>query len=121
MLGTLLLLMTLMQPSQEPWKAPIVPDAPVIKLDEIGLYRVGYTYRGRQPVEMPFGWSGHFDDDTGVSCQPFGQQDGKSAFLLHCPWRNGTGTAHQEFLIALPRVGRITLTGFVAMKSDIVR
>lgn len=98
----------------------VVPDTSAFRLDEIGLYRVGYAYRGKEPREMPYGWHGHFDDATGVSCLPYGEQFGRKAFLLHCPWRGGTGVAWQEFTIAVPRVRRVSLDGAVAMGSDFV-
>lgn len=98
----------------------ITPDAARMRLDEIGIYQVGYAYRGQPERLFPLGWSGYFDDATGVACQPAGSQNGKEAFLLHCPWRNGTGIAFQQFRFKLPRVRRILLTGATAMRSDIV-
>lgn len=99
----------------------ITPDASVMRLDEVGLYRVGYRYRGQPEQELAYGWSGHFHEPTGVSCLPFGRHSGREAFLLHCPWRGGTGTAFQEFRFALPRVRSVSLKGATAMKSDAVR
>ncbi|MGC8669351.1 MAG: DUF5696 domain-containing protein [Chthonomonadales bacterium] len=98
----------------------ITPDASRMRLDEIGIYEVGYAYRGHAEHLFPMGWSGYFDDGTGVACEPAGRQNGKDAFLLHCPWRNGTGIAFQQFRVNLPRVRRILLTGATAMRSDIV-
>ena len=89
----------------------IVPDAAVLKLDELGLYRVGLAYRGKTERDFPTGWSGPFDEQTGVACQPVGVQNGKQALLLHCPWRGGTGLAFQEFHIRLPRGHRAVLAG----------
>lgn len=99
----------------------ITPDSPVMKLDEIGLYSVGWVYRGKAEQRFPDGWSGFFEDATGVACLPLGEQDGKRAFLLHCPWRGGTGVAFQQFSVNLPaRASRITLRGAIAMRADIV-
>lgn len=99
----------------------ITPDAAVMDLDALGLYAVGYAYRGQAEQWFPLGWSGYFDDRTGVACQPAGTQHGKRAFLLHCPWRNGTGTAFQQFAFRLPtNATRIVLRGSTAMRSDIV-
>ena len=98
----------------------IVPDAAVLKLDELGLYRVGLAYRGQAEHEFPHGWQGSFDDATGVACQPQGDQNGKEALLLHCPWRGGTGVAFQEFHFLLPRARRIVLRGATALRSDAV-
>ncbi len=99
---------------------PIVPDAPVMKLNEIGLYSVGCVYRGGRTEAYPDGWTGMFDDRTGIACQPAGEQNGKQAFLLHCPWRNGTGVTYQEFPFRLPAARRILLRGATALRSDAV-
>lgn len=96
------------------------PDRRQIDLDEIGLYRVGYQYRGASEVAFSPGWSAHFEEKTGVSCLPFGHQDGRAAFLIHCPWRGGTGIAFQEFHIRMPRSPRITLRGSTAIRTDVV-
>lgn len=98
----------------------IVPDATILNLDDIGLYGVGYAYRGQPEREFPIGWSGSFDDQTGVACEPQGVQKGKAALLLHCPWRNGTGVAFQQFQFQLPKASRILLRGATAMRSDSV-
>jgi hypothetical protein len=96
----------------------IVPDRAVMNLDELGLYAVGYAYRGAGDVRFPDGWSGPFDDQTGIALEPAGVQNGKAAMLLHCPWRGGTGIAFQQFRIAFPRSPRIALTGFIAMRAE---
>ncbi len=97
----------------------ITPDLPVLNLDELGIYTVGYAYRGQPEQQFPLGWSGFFEDRTGVACEPFGTQNGKSAFLLHCPWRNGTGIAFQQFIFSLPaQATRILLRGATAMRSE---
>jgi hypothetical protein len=100
---------------------PIAPDADRLALDEIGLYAAGYQYRGQEEKRLPAGWSGGFDAITGVALQPAGEQNGRTAFLLHPPWRGGTGVAFQEFNFRLPpapEVRRILLTGATAMRSD---
>jgi hypothetical protein len=97
----------------------ISPDLPVMNLDELGVYAVGYAYRGQAEQQFPLGWSGFFEDRTGVACEPFGTQNGERAFLLHCPWRNGTGIAFQQFVIHLPAgATRILLRGATAMRSQ---
>ncbi len=96
----------------------IVPDAAVLKLDELGLYRVGLAYRGKAEREFPTGWSGPFDEQTGVACQPLSVQNGRQALLLHCPWRGGTGIAFQEFHIQLPQARRAVLRGATALRAD---
>ena len=97
----------------------VSPDLPVMNLDELGVYSVGYAYRGQAEQQFPLGWSGFFEDRTGVACEPFGTQNGERAFLLHCPWRNGTGVAFQQFVIHLPAgATRILLRGATAMRSQ---
>jgi len=97
----------------------VSPDLPVMDLDELGIYAVGYAYRSQAEQQFPLGWSGFFEDRTGVACEPFGAQNGERAFLLHCPWRNGTGVAFQQFVIRLPAgATRILLRGATAMRSQ---
>ena len=98
----------------------VQPDAPILNLDEIGLYTVGYAYRGGQEQLFPPGWSSYFEEKTGVACQPAGLVNGKQAFLLHCPWRGGTGVAFQTFTIRLPRARNAFLRGFTAMRPGTV-
>jgi hypothetical protein len=99
---------------------PLDPDAPVLWLDEIGNYAAGYAYRGQPERRFPDGWSGHFEEQTGVALLPTGEVEGKSAFLLHCPWRGGTGIAFQEFAFRMPKARRVLLRGATAMRSDVV-
>jgi hypothetical protein len=87
------------------------------QLDEIGLYDVSYRYRDGRSGAMPSGWTGHFEDRTGISCTVFGAQAGKSVFLLHPPWRNGTGVTDQTLRLALPKANRIALQFAIAMKE----
>ena len=93
---------------------------PVTHLDEVGIYRVGYALRGKPEVELPLGWSGRFDEASGVSCLAAGTQNGKAAFLLHPPWTLGAGFAFQEFELKLPQSKFIELKFSVAMRSDAV-
>ena len=96
----------------------IVPDTAVLKLDDLGLYRVGLAYRGMPELDFPIGWSGPFDEPTGLACLPVGVQNGRQALLLHCPWRNGTGIAFQEFHVQLPRDCRAFLRGATALRAE---
>lgn len=98
----------------------ITPDSSVMRLDEIGLYTIGYAYRGQPERLFPVGWSGFFEERTGLVCLPAGVVNGKPAFLLHCPWRGGTGVAFQTFTFRLPRVKSAFLRGFTAMRPDII-
>jgi len=98
----------------------IVPDMPVMKLDELGQYEIGYAYRGQAEQQFSPGWTGFFEEHTGVACMPTGVQNGKAAFLLHCPWRNGTGITFQQFTFALPPSPHIRLRGATALRADAV-
>ncbi|QEH34201.1 hypothetical protein OJF2_27360 [Aquisphaera giovannonii] len=98
----------------------IVPNTPVMRLDEVGLYRLGYAYRGKSEKDFPVGWSGPFDEQTGVACQPMGIHDGKEALVLHCPWRGGTGVSFQEFRVRIPGRGKTMLLGATAMRPEAV-
>jgi hypothetical protein len=89
----------------------------ITRIDDIGFYEVGWVYRNGQGGSMPVGWTGHFDEATGISCTPFGSQAGKSAFLIHPPWRGGTGVTNQTFHLALPTASEIRLNFAVAMKE----
>ncbi len=46
----------------------ITPDRSVMAIDDIGVYTVGYAYRGQAEQLFPLGWSGFFEDRTGVAC-----------------------------------------------------
>ena len=97
----------------------VTPDAPVMNLDELGVYAVGYAYRDQPEQQFPVGWSDFFEEHTGVACEPFGTQNGERAFLLHSPWRNGTGITFQQFVFSLPtKATRILLRGATAMRSE---
>ena len=90
-----------------------------MNLDELGVYGLGYAYRGQPEQQFPLGWSGFFEERTGVACEPFGTQHGRAAFLLHCPWRNGTGITFQQFVFRLPvEATRIVLRGATALRSE---
>ena len=93
----------------------IIPLGPVVSLDEVGIYSIGCKYRDGRMKAFPSGWSGNFDDATGIACMPYGEQHGKNATLLHCPWRNGTGVSFQEFRFRVPHVAKALVTGAIAL------
>ena len=103
------------------WARPIiVPDRPAMRLDDLGLYEVGYTLRGGPEVRLPVGWTSGLDSPTGAACESAGVQNGREAWLLHVPWRGRTGVTFQEFTLKLPRVPKIVLSGATALGADVV-
>nr|MDQ2688069.1 hypothetical protein [Armatimonadota bacterium] len=99
----------------------ITPDQGVMQLDDIGLYQVGGRLRSGVALPLPVGWEGGLDAGPhGMACQSMGTQNGKTAWLLHCPWKDATGIAYQEFTVKLPRVSKITLSGATALRADAV-
>lgn len=98
----------------------IKPDQPTMTLDELGLYEVGYALRGGPEVHLPIGWTSGLDSPTGAACQSAGTQNGREAWLLHCPWRGKTGVTFQEFTFQLPRVPKIVLRGATALRADAI-
>lgn len=55
----------------------ITPDAAVMNLDDLGVYSVGYAYRGQPEHLLALGWTGSGEERTWVSCQSAGTQNGK--------------------------------------------
>lgn len=103
------------------WAAPVIaPDNPTFGFDDLGLYEVGYRFRGGSEVLFPLGAVLDFEAKTGVACRRDQPQNGRQTFLLHCPWRDGTGVAFQRFTVLLPRVKSIKLTGATALRTDAV-
>ena len=85
----------------------MTPDAAVMRLDDLGLYQPGYQLRGGPEVKLPIGASYGMDSDTGAACQP-ASQNGREAWLLHCPWRAATGVAFRSLLSnCRPPIGSI--------------
>ncbi len=115
----ILAILSLLSPYAQGDSPVITPDAAIMRLDELGLYTLGFAYRGQPEQVFPAGWSGDFDDQTGVSYRPAGDQGGKAAVVLHPPWRGGTGRAFQQLTFKLPAVKRITLRGFTALRTDV--
>ncbi|RYX80804.1 hypothetical protein EON83_27005 [bacterium] len=106
-------------PAESKSRPVIVPDARVLQLDDLGLYQLSYQRRDQAEQFFPVGWTGYFDDVTGVACQPAAEQNGRRAWLLHPPWMGGpTGLARQRFTFALPAAQKIELKGAFAMRSN---
>lgn len=114
----ILLLLTLPLPGAGSARPLIVPDRATMRLDDLGLYEVGYALRGGPEVRLPVGWTSGLDSPTGAACQSAGIQNGREAWLLHVPWRGKTGVTFQEFTLRLPRVPRIVLSGATGLRAD---
>jgi len=95
----------------------MTPDAPVMHLDDLGLYQPGYDLRNCAEVKLPVGSTYGMDSFTGAACQP-SAQNGREAWLLHCPWRGATGVSFQDFTFKLPASHRIDLKGYTALKAE---
>lgn len=100
----------------------IVPDSPVMRLDDLGLYGVGSRLRGAPAdAPQPTGWVGGLGAGPhGMACEPAATVNGRAAWLLHCPWQDVTGVAYQEYAVKLPRSPKITLSGATALRADAV-
>ncbi|MFP4056916.1 MAG: DUF5696 domain-containing protein [Candidatus Brocadiia bacterium] len=89
------------------------------RLAELGAYRVAYQLYGGEPVEMPLGWSGQFTDDVGIAYADAGHPGGRSARVLHCPWRRGPGRVSLEYFLELPERRPVVLRFGIAMRPDV--
>jgi len=106
---------------------PTAAQEPVVPLPEgetplgdIGLYRVAYQSYGGDVVEMPPSWIGHFETVSGVSYLPGEQVLGRSAILLHSPWRVPPGKAWVDYAVRLPDTKPIALAFAIAMRPDVM-
>jgi hypothetical protein len=88
-------------------------------LENIGIYRVGWQSYGKEPVEMPPAWSGHFEPATGISYLPWGMVLGRRALLMHSPWHVPPGRTWVDFTLGLPRTTPIRLAFGIAMGPDV--
>ena len=96
---------------------PVSIHGGLTRLSDIGLYHVEWKTDNGTVGMMPPGWMGHFDERSGISVTPFGEQNGKQVTLIHPPWRAETGSTRQTFLLTLPKARRISLKSYVAMKE----
>jgi hypothetical protein len=88
-------------------------------LADIGVYRITWQSYGREPVEMPVGWTGHFTPDSGISYTPWGRVLGRPAILLHSPWRAPAGRMWTTYRLALPPAVPVRLSFGIAMGPDV--
>ncbi|WP_125206173.1 DUF5696 domain-containing protein [Capsulimonas corticalis] len=87
-------------------------------VDEIGLYSVQWRGLDGATGAFPVGWSGMFDERTGVSATEFGMQGGRRAYLLHPMWRGQSGNADQSYRLALPKARAAHLMFGVAIGAS---
>ena len=101
----------------DPLAVPIPPGETL--LADVGVYRVFWQSYGKPPVEMPLGWTGHFDGHSGISYQDWGRVLGRQALLMHSPWHVPPGKAWVDYRLALPQVAPIRLSLGIAMGPDV--
>ena len=89
------------------------------RLEEIGLYRVGWQSYGKGPVAMPLSWRGHFDPQTGISYLPWGRVLDRPALLFHSPWHVPPGKTWVDYRLRLPSLTPIRLSFGIAMGPDV--
>ncbi len=99
---------------------PVSLPAGTTHLGDIGRYRVAYQSYGGDVVEMPPSWSGHFEEKSGISYQTGHRLLGRSAFLLHSPWRVKPGKAWVDYRLVLPDAKPLTLAFGIAMGPGMV-
>ena len=79
--------------------------------------KVGYMCDDRPEVVLGEGWTG-FDDVSGVWFTPE-RIDGKlDELFMHCPYRQGAGSAFADFLIELPPTSRVRMAFMTALRSS---
>lgn len=100
---------------------PVALPAGETRLAEIGTYRVGWQSYGGPTNWLPLSWAGHFDDATGVACEPAGTVLGREAWFLHSPWRVPAGRTWVDYPLQLPAQKPIQLRFGTAMGPDAVQ
>ncbi len=94
----------------------IVPNSAVTLIDELGAYAFGYQLRGQSDQFYPFGWFGYQDSVAGLTCQPYGNQYGQTAYCMTPPLFLGAGLSFQEFYVQFPtNATSLVLTGSTAL------
>jgi len=89
-------------------------------LGDIGTYRVAYQSYGKEAVEMPLCWTGHFETVSGVSYVPGVRVLDRNAILLHAPWRAPVGAVWVDYRLKFPALKPISLSFGIAMRPDMV-
>ncbi|MGD0094796.1 MAG: DUF5696 domain-containing protein, partial [Planctomycetota bacterium] len=88
-------------------------------LADIGIYRVFYQSYGKDAVEMPPSWTGHFEEVSGIAYLPHERVLDRDAILLHSPWRVPPGKACVDYKLKLPQITPITLSFGITMRPDV--
>lgn len=88
-------------------------------LADLGVFQVSWQSYGKEPVAMPAGWTGHFDAETGISCQDWGRVLDRRALLMHSPWHVPAGRTWVDYRLALPQTTPIRLSFGIAMGPDV--
>src|ERR1035438_3443060 len=87
----------------------------ITPLADIGLCQAGWqSYNGTEHF-MPMGWTGFFDEPTGISYLPGETVLGRPAILLNSPWRVPAGRTWVDYPLQLPNVTPITLSFGITM------
>ncbi len=115
-LAVVLGLTTSIMAQQEAVRIPVG----VTRLGDIGRYRVAYQSYGKEVVDMPDSWSGHFEAKTGVSYWSGTPIMGRESLLIHSPWRVEAGKVWVDYRLVLPDTEPIKLAFGIAMKPGVV-
>lgn len=91
----------------------------VTALGDIGIYSICYQSYGEPVTQMPESWMGDFEDKSGIAYQPNDYLLGRSAMLLHSPWRVDPGMVWVDYRLELPKVTPISLDFGIAMRPDV--
>jgi hypothetical protein len=119
-LASLLLSLVVILPMAACAQEAVVPLPPgETPLSDIGVYTVAYQSYGGEVVTMPTSWTGHFVDPSGISYLPGEGVLGRSAILLHSPWRVPPGKVWVDYPLRLPDVKPIALSFGIAMLPEV--
>ncbi|QNN21978.1 hypothetical protein HED60_06730 [Planctomycetales bacterium ZRK34] len=89
----------------------IAPSGPVIDLEQVGAYRLGYQMDDKPRALYAIGLDRVSDKDTGVSIRTSDRYDGKTGCFMHPPYRGGHGATFQIIRVKLPAEPAATLRG----------
>lgn len=96
----------------EPDALPAIPPSgPVIDLEQVGAYRLGYQLRDQSPVLYAIGRDAMRDEDTAATVRTSQTYDGKTGCFMHPPYRKSPGIVFQIIRVKLPTSPAATLRG----------